>query len=155
MLLECYSKFSLLNWMYQVSFIHFSEPAPAVELCYLSYVLRGTLKHLELLFHSGRPSLGFLVFPLLSVLTFPLVEQHSLLCPCYHQNACLRGILRVWLRTTLIVFVLSCLQWPYCSHVHSPPETVSWWPFLSQGLQIPKIVDVWKLDIQRSRTLFS
>lgn len=107
MLLKCYSKFSLLNWMYQVSFIHFSEPAPAVELCCLSYILRGTLKHLELLFHSGRPSLGFLVFPLLCVLTFPLVGQHSLLCPCYHQNACLRGILRVWLRTTLIAFVLS------------------------------------------------
>lgn len=148
--MECYSKFSFLNWMYQVSFIHFSEPASAVELCCLSYVLGGTLKHLELLFPSGRPSLGFLVFPLLSILTFPLVEQHSLLCPCYHQNAFLTGVPRVWLRTTHTVFVLSYPQWPYCSHMPSPPETVSWWPFVSQGLQIPKTVDVWKLDIQRS-----
>ena len=38
--------------------------------------------------------------------------------------------------------------------MHSPPETVSWWPFLSQGLQIPKIVDVWKLDIQTGHSLW-
>ena len=148
--MECYSQFSLLNWMYQVSFIHFSEPASAVELCCLRYVLGGTLKRLELLFQSGRPSLGFLVSPLLSIVTFPLVEQHCLLRPCYHQSAFLTGVPRVcWGPHT--VFVLSSPQWPYCSHMHSPPETVSWWPFLSQGLQIPKTVDVWKLDIQRSR----
>ena len=141
--MECYSKFSLLNWMNQASFIHLSHPSSAFELCSVSYVLGGTFKHTELLFHSRRPSLSFIVFPLLSVLTsFPLagLPPLSLLPSEWAPEVS-------W--EDLSEDPETLLQ----GHMLSPPGTVSWWTF--HCLRVCKFQDTWCLEVRHPEKLAS